>query len=85
MLRNVTWPDLVAYAGNVEQALLMRDALDTIGRALVLGDAGRRPSGRRDGRRNQRQGSQCAPNRTTQRCSESGSQIAPLLRLRPEE
>ncbi|MEM5275234.1 hypothetical protein VSR17_09355 [Cupriavidus taiwanensis] len=40
-LRNVTWSDLTACAGDVEQALLMRDALDTVGRALVLGDAGR--------------------------------------------
>ncbi|MDQ0141212.1 DUF7706 family protein [Cupriavidus necator] len=40
-LRNVKWSDLTAYAGDVEQALLMRDALDTIGRALVLGDTGR--------------------------------------------
>ncbi|WP_116297473.1 DUF7706 family protein [Cupriavidus taiwanensis] len=41
LLHNVTWPDLIAYAGDVEEALLMRDALDTIGRALVLGEAGR--------------------------------------------
>lgn len=37
LLCNVTWSDLNTYAGNVEEALLMRDALDTIGRALVLG------------------------------------------------
>lgn len=47
LLRNVTWPDLITYAGDVEEALLMRDALDTIGRALVLGEAGR--IGRRGG------------------------------------
>ncbi|SOZ09624.1 protein of unknown function [Cupriavidus taiwanensis] len=37
----MTWSDLSAYASDVEEALLMRDALDTIGRALVLGEAGR--------------------------------------------
>ncbi|SOZ39798.1 conserved protein of unknown function (plasmid) [Cupriavidus neocaledonicus] len=41
LLRHVTWSDLSAYASDVEEALLMRDALDTIGRALVLGEAGR--------------------------------------------
>ncbi|SPA40749.1 hypothetical protein CBM2606_A90209 [Cupriavidus taiwanensis] len=41
LLCHVTWSDLSAYASDVEEALLMRDALDTIGRALVLGEAGR--------------------------------------------
>ncbi len=41
LLRQVTWSDLSAYASDVEEALLMRDALDTIGRALVLSEPSR--------------------------------------------
>ncbi|UIF87882.1 hypothetical protein [Cupriavidus sp. UYPR2.512] len=41
LLQNVSWSDLSAYARDAEEALLMRDALDAIGRAVVLGDAGR--------------------------------------------
>ncbi|MBP0623683.1 DUF7706 family protein [Cupriavidus consociatus] len=45
LLQSVTWSDLSAYAHDVEEAFLMRDALDTIGRAVALGDAGRSGGG----------------------------------------
>lgn len=77
-LRNVTWSDLTAYDGDVEQALLMRDALDAIGRALVLGDAGHIARHVDSKEKN-------ALDSTTQRRPERAAQIAPLLCLRAEE